>query len=569
MESNFYSDEFEQLIREKTEQYKMYPSENVWKGVHNSLHTKRRWFIAGMSLLITGILFFAGKELISPSHPALALRKLAAAPGTQPGNSKTTDDNASSTDDNSTIAFPGLKKLPVTTRITGRRNNDNNESMTPDPATDSQGFKEITITISNPVIRQPDLSEYLSNAVRLPAQVPALPVIASRTPVKNDNNSQLSEDKDGKPNPDNENSLSLTSNSTSRSTSIMFENKSAPYVSNNFNNLVPSDHTRSLFESAGIHLDIPNSRTLKHKLAVTTISPSVNGDPLTDPAGEAAKNSPVNSIPEAADQQRINWLQDYALYNMPVTAKRGRKFWQLYVSPTVNYRTLNGGDFTPPKPIIVQSGPIPPSRPGEARDYVDHTPALGFGVGGSMLYRVTRNLSLKAGLQFNFSRYIIHAYSASPQQISIPLNSFYGYVVDSLRAIATGNVGSFGSQKALRLNNDYYQLSAPVGFELRILGNERLQWNVGGTIQPTYLLNTNSYLLSADYTNYVKAPSLYRRWNVMTGLETFLSYKLNSGLRLQAGPEFRYQLLSTYNSQYPLHENLKGYGLKLGITKGF
>src|SRR5882762_8839291 len=71
-ESNFYSDEFEQLLREKTEQYKMYPSEKVWKGIHGSLHTKRRWFISGMFLLVTGILFFAGRELLSPSKPELA-----------------------------------------------------------------------------------------------------------------------------------------------------------------------------------------------------------------------------------------------------------------------------------------------------------------------------------------------------------------------------------------------------------------------------------------------------------------------------------------------------------------
>src|SRR3984885_5004612 len=67
-ESNFYSDDFEQLIRGKTEQYKMYPSENVWKGVHSALHTRRKWFIAGMAALVTGILFFAGKELITPSR---------------------------------------------------------------------------------------------------------------------------------------------------------------------------------------------------------------------------------------------------------------------------------------------------------------------------------------------------------------------------------------------------------------------------------------------------------------------------------------------------------------------
>ena len=74
-ESSFYSDDFEQLIREKTEQYKMYPSERVWKGVHNSLHTKRKWFIGSMSLLVTGILFFAGRELISPSSRSVATRK--------------------------------------------------------------------------------------------------------------------------------------------------------------------------------------------------------------------------------------------------------------------------------------------------------------------------------------------------------------------------------------------------------------------------------------------------------------------------------------------------------------
>src|ERR1700712_5553634 len=74
-ESNFYSDEFEQLIREKTEQYKMYPSEKVWKGVHSSLHTKRKWFIGSMALLVGGILFLAGRELIAPSaHPASVMK---------------------------------------------------------------------------------------------------------------------------------------------------------------------------------------------------------------------------------------------------------------------------------------------------------------------------------------------------------------------------------------------------------------------------------------------------------------------------------------------------------------
>jgi hypothetical protein len=98
------------------------------------------------------------------------------------------------------------------------------------------------------------------------------------------------------------------------------------------------------------------------------------------------------------------------------------------------------------------------------------------------------------------------------------------------------------------------------------MGNERLQLHVGGTVQPTYLLNTNSYLLTTDYTNYTKEPSLFRRWNLNGAVEAFLSYKIG-GIRWQIGPEFRYQFLSSYSRQYPIRENLKEYGIKIGITK--
>src|SRR6516162_7042313 len=66
MERDFYNEEFEDLIREKTDQYKMYPSEKVWKEIYGSLHTRKRRWVIGMSVLISGILIFAGKELLAP-----------------------------------------------------------------------------------------------------------------------------------------------------------------------------------------------------------------------------------------------------------------------------------------------------------------------------------------------------------------------------------------------------------------------------------------------------------------------------------------------------------------------
>src|SRR5882724_8658284 len=129
MERNFYSDEFEQLIREKTEQYKMYPSEKVWKGVYSSLHTKKRWYIAGMSLLITGIIFLAGRELISPSSHAGASRKSIIA-STTPAVKTSTENTLKPR------PFPELRRTP---HSSFSDNPDNHSSQSPgQPADDRQ-----------------------------------------------------------------------------------------------------------------------------------------------------------------------------------------------------------------------------------------------------------------------------------------------------------------------------------------------------------------------------------------------------------------------------------------------
>ena len=526
-ESNFYSDEFEQLIREKTEQYKMYPSEKVWKGVHNSLHTKRRWFIGTMSLLVGGILYFSGRELIAPStHPVLSMRVIKAS-------------NLGA--DVSGTTAP--ERFPHTPLAVFRSSTNNTAAVRHNETTDvitaevqDQAYHGITITLSNLVISQPDLSEFLSHAVKLPDHAPALPVIAARPAT-------------AAPNP------ATDENGVAR-TGIGPDNG----VGRTVRGIEEADVLESL--SARGMQEARNSRPNRPLAGTKPGSHSLVAGALPDSATGATQAS-ATAIAEAVDHGRINWLHDYAMYILPTPVRQPRTYLQLTLSPTVNYRTLTGGDYGPGK--FIPNAPVALTHPGDAQRYVDHSPALGFQVGGSVLYRVTRNLSVKGGLQFNFSRYKINAYTSNtPQQATIALSSYYGYIIDSLTSYT--RIGNFGGRTQESFNNDYYQLSAPVGFELRILGNERLQLNIGATIQPSYLLNTNSYMLTSDYTGYTKEPTLFRRWNVSGGLEAFLTYKVG-GIRLQAGPEFRYQLLSTYNSQYPISENLKGYGFKLGIVK--
>ena len=50
------------------------------------------------------------------------------------------------------------------------------------------------------------------------------------------------------------------------------------------------------------------------------------------------------------------------------------------------------------------------------------------------------------------------------------------------------------------------------------------------------------------------------------GAEAYRSYNHN-GVKWQVGPQFRYQLFSSYNKAYPIKEYLMEYGIKVGITK--
>ncbi len=483
MERNFYNDEFEELIREKTDQYKMYPSDKVWKEVYNSLHKKRRRFVFGMSVLISGILILAGKELLSPVKPISTKKTITPIASSATDSAKTGRPAVS-------FIFPSYNKkgAPIQSSDDIADNDNTNDNTN---SNESPGFANIASL--QPEINEIAIAPDSKADNRILTYIPKAAINAVTI----------------------ENALPINSNMAPVTASV--ESSSAAYT----------DSTDDI--------------------APDQIKPEESAAALR---------------PDEEDKHQSTWLQDYAIQHLSPVRQHTLSL-QLYFSPTVNYRQLSGGDYDNAK-ALVQNVPLALLHIGSADDFVDHTPAVGFELGGSVVYRATRNLSFKAGLQFNYSRYFIKAYTSNLQLATITLNSYYGYLADSLRSYTT--LRNFGGKSERTLQNQYFQLSAPLGLELRVMGNGKLQLHVGGTIQPTYLLNRNSYLLTTDYTSYTKEPSLFRRWNVNGSLEAFVSYQVG-GLRFQIGPQFRYQLFSTYSSQYPLRENLMEYGLKLGISK--
>lgn len=473
MKKNFYTDDFEDLIRQKADQYRMYPSEKVWKEINRSLHSRRKWYWSGFILLLSGISFFAINQLITPGANTRIAKNTKAA------------ESAAAT---KVIPIPAFGTVP--------------------PRTTSRLRSAIIETVA----AQNDVADGSSDNSNPPV---IMPFVQSTQPGE----SSLS-------------GLAPVFDIFTRKQVVTAEESSIP--------------NGVLFPS------------LMDRIAVSGIAPETSASATT------RQSTPEKTASmEVEETQKFNWLQEFAVYEL-FAPKTKRTSLQFFFSPTINYRKLTGKNDAHIR-SDVKSIPIAMNIVGDLNGLVNHKPALGFEMGSSILYASNKNLTLKAGFQFNYSRYEISAYSSYSAEIAtIALGSQFVAASDSITNYT--RIGNFGGDAKEALQNQYFQLSVPVGLEYRLLGNERLQLKVAGTIQPTYLINRNSYLITTDYKNYTREPSLVRRWNVNTSVEAFVSYQ-TAGLKWQIGPQFRYQVLSSYADQYPIKEYLMEYGVKIGVSK--
>lgn len=236
--------------------------------------------------------------------------------------------------------------------------------------------------------------------------------------------------------------------------------------------------------------------------------------------------------------------------------------FQVFFTPTVSYRKLSEN-----KAYLRAATPNPTATTNIASFYsvnnaVTHKPDIGLELGFAAKYPVSKSVKVKGGLQFNMNRYDIKAFSYTPEVATIALNT------GNNQADYFGSVTSyrnFGGTNTNWLQNLYLQVSAPVGVELTLHSKKDTRFGVASSVQPTYLLRDRAFLISSDYKNYTEIPWLTRKWNVNTNLETFVSYSTGR-MRWQVGPQVRYQLMSSFISEYPVKENLFDFGLKVGIS---
>jgi hypothetical protein len=279
----------------------------------------------------------------------------------------------------------------------------------------------------------------------------------------------------------------------------------------------------------------------------------IENAPFADQPSIITNNRFVNSQTEVYPLLTIESVINAYQYKKPAK----KISWQLFVTPTVSYRKLsvnssegNASAFNYPFASLT-----------DVNNAVTHKPDLGLQIGVSGRYPVARNLKLRGGLQFNINRYDIKAYAFNGEVATIDLNGGNGN-----SSISTWtHYRNYAGYKSNWLKNYYFSVSAPIGIELKLLGNNKTNFGIAGTLQPTYILKDRAYLISTDYKNYAEVPRLVRHVNLNTSFETFVNYT-SGKTKWQIGPQVRYQILSSFHNKYPVKENLFDFGVKVGVT---
>ena len=553
MEKKFYTDDFEQLLKEKSDQFRMYPSKRVWHSIYNDLHPGRKWPSVAMSMLLIIALLLIG--YLNTGDNTVS-RQFAVNAEDQQGNGE--------------IA----KNTPKNVRNRAAGNGTGTDQQSPGAESENPG--------NGSLISETEITDNL--------------FAKNITPDLFGISDNGTSEKDIMVNvPAGNNNLAGTNGTGHDNNNISIIDKVDNYIKNNqiFNDVAASKKKRAKDGTApanrkasvalqGMDEEEGSAGETSAGVKKNGSSSAVPGNQGNDQQINGSANLPANdakSIAALADEKADHkekpstaktgltaeekaWIENYALHNKPSRNRwKGRLGVSIYATPAMDYRTVS---------MEASKGSVTPFVNTNINNSIDHKPGLGIEAGLGLDYSLTKRIRLKAGAQFNFTNYGISADETNHPIVSLLLmqDAATGLSYVSTRTATLANPANGSALKPVTVHNTTYQVSIPLGVAFKLASNSRLGWYAGATIQPTYIFGGKAYIVSADMKDYVSEPSAIRNWNLNTGIETYIHYKIG-GFTLQVGPQARYQLFSSYSRKYALVEKPYAMGLKFGLVKGF
>lgn len=297
---------------------------------------------------------------------------------------------------------------------------------------------------------------------------------------------------------------------------------------------------------------------------------TVTADNTAAPAPASQDQSPAASDDDKKTETHGNaddFLKDFNFVAVAPQRHTSKFGFQFYVTPSTSYRRLSDAkvkEIIQPSVAASAAQNIPVTvGTGDVNNVVRHRPAVGFEIGFAVLYNMSDRLKFKTGLQLNVREYYIETYQSLTNDLaSLSLINYRGVETISFYSPYNNNTG----YRQTQLDNKVYQLSIPVGLQWDLVRGKRLGLNTEASVQPTFTLNNNTYLLSTDYKHYTTGNEFMRKWNINSSVGLNITYTTGSS-SWQFGPQFRYQHLPTYSNLYPIKEHLMDYGVRIAYTR--
>jgi len=543
---------FEKFLREKTDEFRMYPSKRVWYSIYNDMHPGNRLPSVSMTVVLIGFLFLVGylnttesaKNINAAKQDNQNAIELAVAPN--PVSEKNISNYSIAGVSDELTAGKAVHNSGNTKESIAKATQSNNSSGLND-----HSIKRAAIIASTKTTRGKAIIT-ISNSIA--------------TDVANTGNTGTGMVNDVAIATSGESSTAAVIQLTERSSLDRPSTEKLLAFNEQLNGTEESNEEKLMLEKTGttaaiglqpaeqVTASVVSSLVKDEKEATATTAGSTTTDKPATTAALTNKNQVT--ISDKA------WIDDFALHNKPAAKKwAGKLGVQAYITPSVVYRKIRNNAIE--KQL---AGTNSNFNNFNADDVVKHKPSFGIETGLSLQYDISRRIRIKAGAQFNYTRYNAFAYETNhPVAATLTMNADDNIM--TYEVFRTSNYTNIYGNYSTKLHNETFQFSLPVGADYKVASiSDKVSWYAGATLQPTLLLFARSFVLSTDRRSYVQDPSLLNRFNMNAGFETYFSFN-KSGYTLQLGPQYRTQLFSTNTKVYSLEERLQNFGFKMGITK--
>ena len=192
-----------------------------------------------------------------------------------------------------------------------------------------------------------------------------------------------------------------------------------------------------------------------------------------------------------------------------------------------------------------------------------HNPRFGVETGAEMSLQIAKRLQFITGLNVSYSGFNNVSNLVHPTFATLNLIDKNG---ETYSKSYITHYGNGQSQDHINLVNYSIEASIPIGIQYNIFGNKKIKIDVSSLLEPSVVMRDDAYLISADARYYVNDPMLVRRTNVDGHFGSYITF-IGKKIKWHLGPDFRYQLFSTYKNIYPTKEHLIDYGIRIGISK--